>query len=35
MAQLVMQTDLDLPNKRSGKVRDLYDEVLPMAIPDY
>jgi phosphoribosylaminoimidazole-succinocarboxamide synthase len=33
MAQLVMQTDLDLPNKRSGKVRDLYDVVLPDGDP--
>ncbi|GIS69852.1 MAG: hypothetical protein CM1200mP9_06730 [Gammaproteobacteria bacterium] len=28
-----MQTDLDLPNKRSGKVRDLYDVVLPDGDP--
>lgn len=33
MVQLVMQTDLDLPNKRSGKVRDLYDVVLPDGDP--
>ena len=33
MVQLVMQTDLDLPNKRSGKVRDLYDGVLPDGDP--
>ena len=29
MATLVMETDLGLPNKRSGKVRDLYDVELP------
>ena len=33
MVQLVMQTDLDLPNKRSGKVRDLYDVLLPDGDP--
>ncbi len=29
MPALVMETNLDLPNKRSGKVRDLYDVQLP------
>ena len=29
MATLVMETDLGLPNKRSGKVRDIYDATLP------
>ena len=29
MTTLVMNTDLPLPNKRSGKVRDLYDMTLP------
>ena len=29
MPQLVMQTSLDLPNKRVGKVRDIYDLTLP------
>ena len=29
MANLVMSTDLDLPNKRVGKVRDIYDVELP------
>ena len=29
MATLVMETDLRLPNKRSGKVRDIYDATLP------
>ena len=29
MVQLVTQTHLDLPNKRQGKVRDLYDVQLP------
>ena len=33
MAPLVMQTDLPLPNKRSGKVRDLYDVPLPDGEP--
>ena len=28
MPKLVMETNLDLPNKRSGKVRDLYDVTL-------
>jgi phosphoribosylaminoimidazole-succinocarboxamide synthase len=28
MAQAVLSTDLDLPNKRTGKVRDLYDVTL-------
>ena len=29
MPRLVMETSLSLPNKRSGKVRDLYDVDLP------
>ena len=29
MPQLVMETNLSLPNKRSGKVRDLYDVEMP------
>ena len=29
MATLVMETNLRLPNKRSGKVRDIYDATLP------
>lgn len=29
MSQTVMSTDLPLPNKRTGKVRDLYDLTLP------
>ncbi len=29
MAKAVMKTDLPLPNKRTGKVRDLYDLTLP------
>ena len=29
MAEAVMTTDLPLPNKRTGKVRDLYDLTLP------
>ena len=29
MSEIVIQTDLDLPNPRSGKVRDLYDISLP------
>lgn len=29
MPELVLSTDLPLPNKRTGKVRDLYDLVLP------
>ena len=29
MAQAVLKTDLSLPNKRTGKVRDLYDVVMP------
>ena len=29
MVRLVMETDLGLPNKRSGKVRDLYDVAMP------
>ena len=29
MVQLVMTTDLNLPNKRVGKVRDIYDAQLP------
>ena len=29
MATLVMETNLGLPNKRSGKVRDIYDATLP------
>ena len=29
MTQAVLTTELDLPNKRSGKVRDLYDVSLP------
>ena len=33
MATLVMETDLGLPNKRSGKVRDLYDVELPDGEP--
>ena len=33
MAPLVMQTDLPLPNKRNGKVRDLYDVPLPDGEP--
>jgi hypothetical protein len=28
MAQAVLETKLSLPNKRSGKVRDLYDVTL-------
>lgn len=31
--QLVMETDLGLPNRRSGKVRDLYDVTLPGGDP--
>ena len=31
MAPLVMETDLSLPNKRRGKVRDIYDVQLPDA----
>ena len=33
MAPLVMETDLPLPNRRSGKVRDLYDVPLPGGEP--
>lgn len=33
MAQLVTETQLNLPNKRSGKVRDLYDATLPDGNP--
>ena len=33
MAPLVMATDLPLPNRRSGKVRDLYDVPLPGGEP--
>lgn len=33
MAQLVTETQLNLPNKRSGKVRDLYDATLPDGSP--
>jgi phosphoribosylaminoimidazole-succinocarboxamide synthase len=29
MAEAVLSTDLSLPNKRTGKVRDLYDVTLP------
>ena len=29
MAEALMTTDLPLPNKRTGKVRDLYDLILP------
>ena len=29
MPTLVMDTDLSLPNKRSGKIRDLYDATMP------
>ena len=28
MAQALLATDLNLPNKRTGKVRDLYDVTL-------
>ena len=28
MTQTILETHLDLPNKRSGKVRDLYDVTL-------
>ena len=31
--EAVVSTDLDLPNKRSGKVRDLYDVTLPDGDP--
>ena len=33
MAVLVMETNLRLPNKRSGKVRDIYDATLPDGAP--
>ena len=33
MAVLVMETNLRLPNKRSGKVRDIYDAPLPDGAP--
>lgn len=33
MPTLVMDTQLDLPNKRTGKVRDLYDATLPDGSP--
>lgn len=33
MVQLVTETNLNLPNKRSGKVRDLYDATLPDGQP--
>ena len=33
MVQLVMTTDLNLPNKRVGKVRDIYDAKLPNGDP--
>ena len=33
MVQLVTETNLNLPNKRVGKVRDLYDTVLPDGDP--
>ena len=33
MAQLVTETHLDLPNKRVGKVRDLYETTLPDGEP--
>ena len=29
MTEALMRTDLPLPNKRTGKVRDLYDLTLP------
>ena len=29
MAAALLSTDLSLPNKRTGKVRDLYDITLP------
>ena len=33
MAVLVMETNLRLPNRRSGKVRDIYDATLPDGAP--
>ena len=29
MIEAVLRTDLNLPNRRQGKVRDLYDVTLP------
>ena len=33
MAEALLATNLDLPNKRAGKVRDIYDVTLPNGDP--